>query len=434
MRRCFPVIVLTVLLTAACGSNSSGDESTAESSDASHESTVGTAPDTNEVERSNNTVDSEGAGASCGFDAGLTADRVVVEQIPGEGRQDTPSALSNPQNESFDEPLVDLDRILSGGPPPDGIPPIDNPVFQTASTVDWLRCNEPVLSLSVNGETRAYPVQIMTWHELVNDTFGSVPVTVSYCPLCNSALAYRRDLEDRVVTFGTSGRLYNSSLVMYDRETESLWTHFDGTAVAGELVGTKLELLPMQTLSWESFLEANPDGLVLSRETGFSRSYGQNPYPGYDDVTTSPFLFDGEADPRLAAKERVVAIRRAGDSVAVVLEHLAEQGVVETEVGGDELTVWHLPGVATALETSLVADGRDVGAVGVYIPQIDGRRLTFDRDGDVFVDARTGSEWNIQGLAIAGEFEGEQLRRVEHLDTFWFALAAFEPDTRVLGG
>lgn len=376
--------------------------------------------------------------ADCGYQREIEADRIEVAQIPGDGREDSISALDFPDDVSFDAPLVDLNRILSGGPPPDGIPPIDTPIFQTASTVDWIQCNEPVLALSVGGETRAYPVQILTWHELVNDTFGDVPVAVSYCPLCNSALAYRRDVGERTVTFGTSGRLFNSSLVMYDRETESLWTHFNGTAVVGELVGTELELLPMQTLSWASFLQANPEGLVLTRETGHVRSYGQNPYSGYDDVTTSPFLFDGENDPRLPAKERIVGIRRGDDSAAIVLDSLASAGVIETEVAGETLSVWHLPGTATALEERAIADGRDIGAVGVYLPVADGQSLTFSRtsedapDGGNFTDAETGSVWNIQGLALTGPLAGEQLDQVEHLDTFWFALAAFEPDTRVV--
>ena len=374
----------------------------------------------------------------CGFDEDLEPDRIEVAQIPGDGRENTVSALDFPDDASFGEPLVDLNRILSGGPPPDGIPPIDAPVFQTANTVDWIHCTEPVLALSVDGETRAYPVQIMTWHELVNDTFGGVPVAVSYCPLCNSALAYRRDLGDRIVTFGTSGRLFNSSLAMYDRETESMWTHFNGTAVVGTLVGTELELLPMQTLSWRSFLQANPEALVLTRETGHERSYGQNPYSGYDDVTTSPFLFDGENDPRLPAKERIVGIRRGDDSAAIVLESLASAGVLVTEVDGELLSVWHLPGTATALEERAIADGRDVGAVGVYLPMADGQALSFMRsdesagDGANFVDQETGSTWNIQGSAVGGPLKGHQLERVEHLDTFWFALAAFEPDTRVV--
>ena len=141
------------------------------------------------------------------------------------------------QHPSFPPPLVDVSRIRSGGPPPDGIPPIEDPKFDIASGVDWLEETEPVLFVEVDGDARAYPLQVMTWHEIVNDTFGEIPVTVSYCPLCNSALAYDRRLEGRVLDFGTSGRLFNSSLVMYDRQTESLWTHFDGRAVVGALTG-----------------------------------------------------------------------------------------------------------------------------------------------------------------------------------------------------
>ena len=451
MRKLILLLVSLALVATACGSDaaspvaaSASDEApptpseTADDSDVaapSSEDTTGSdeAAPAAPTEAPATAVPVEPHQGDCGYDTDLDADRIEIAQIPGDGREDTPSALSNPADPAFDAPLVDLNRILRGGPPPDGIPPIDRPVFQTASTVDWIQCNEPVLSLAVNGEARAYPVQIMTWHELVNDTFGDTPVTVSYCPLCNSALAYRRDLGDRVVTFGTSGSLFNSSLVMYDRETESLWTHFNGAAVAGELVGTELELLPMQTTSWASFLQANPEGLVLTRETGFDRSYGNNPYSGYDDVTTSPFAFDQDADPRLPAKQRIVGIRRGGDSVAVVLESVAMAGVIETEVGGDLLSVWHLPGTATALERSSIAAGRDVGSFGVYLPIVDGMPLTFTRTAaGTFTDAETASEWNIQGLAIDGELVGSQLEPIEHLDTFWFALAAFEPDTRVV--
>jgi hypothetical protein len=440
MRKLIVLTISLAFITAACSS----DERPEASAPAPIDETAVPAANQESSEpafatsRGAITVPAVEATADCGYNTDAEADRIEVAQILGDGRQDTVSALDFPDDSSFGAPLVDLNRILSGGPPPDGIPPIDAPVFQTATTVDWIQCNEPVLALSVNGETRAYPVQIMTWHELVNDTFGAVPVAVSYCPLCNSALAYRRDLGGRTVTFGTSGRLFNSSLVMYDRETESLWTHFNGTAVVGALLGTELELLPIQTLSWASYLQANPDGLVLTRETGHVRSYGQNPYSGYDDVTTSPFLFDGEDDSRLPAKERIVGIRRGNDSAAIVLEALASAGVLEAKVNGDVLSVWHLPGTATALEERAIADGRDIGAVGVYLPKVDGQTLTFARtnesgvDGGDFVDAETGSVWNIQGLALSGPLAGQQLEHVEHLDTFWFALAAFEPDTRII--
>ena len=449
MQKLIVLLMSLAVLATACGA-SDGDSGADVDVDTSESASATETDDSSNAAAENDSGESDSAEtdsaepaeaapasvdlATCGFGDDLTADRIVVDQIPGDGRDSTiPSALRDSFDPAFDPPLIDVNRVISGGPPPDGIPPVDAPVFQTASTVDWINCNEPVLSLRVGDETRAYPVQILTWHELVNDTFGDVPVTVSYCPLCNSSLAYSRDFGDRIVTFGTSGRLFNSSLVMYDRETESLWTHFNGQAVIGDLVGTQLELLPMQTTSWQSFLQANPDGLVLTRETGHDRAYGQNPYAGYDDVTTSPFLLDIDADPRLQAKQRIVGIRRGGDSAAVILEAVQEAGVLATDVGGDTLSIWHLPGTATALEAQQITNGRDIGAIGVYLPvTTDGMALTFSRDGEVFVDAETGSSWNIQGLATDGELAGTQLEPVEHLDTFWFALAAFEPDTRVV--
>lgn len=440
-------LIVLLLVATACGSSSDtlavDSPPTAPTSEAREP--TGSEPEAEADEASQAPEAEDEADASvpattqveaCGFGSGSEADTLVVTQVAGEGRQANPSALADPRDASFPAPLIEIDRILSGGPPPDGIPPIDNPVFQSAETVDWLQCQEPILVLEVDGETRGYPVQIMTWHEIVNDTFGDLPVTVSFCPLCNSSLAYVRELDNvGVVTFGTSGRLYNSSLVMYDRETESLWTHFNGQAVVGELAGVSLQRLPTQTMSWGSFLQANPTAAVLTTETGHRRDYGRNPYPGYDDVSTNPFLLDGEVDSRLAAKERVVGIERNGQSAVLLLSSLAATGVLEADVGGDTLTAWHLPGTASALEAATVEGGRDIGAVGVYLPVVDGETLTFTRDADnQFVDDQTGSVWSIQGRALDGPLAGSQLTRVEHLDTFWFAFAAFAPDTQVISG
>ena len=180
-----------------------------------------------------------------------------------------PSALEQFSGDGLPEPLIPATDLLDGGPPPDGIPPIDEPRFHQARDVDFLADTEPVLAVEVEGESRAYPVQIMIWHEIVNDTIGGLPVTITYCPLCNTAVGVDRRLDDgRVLSFGTSGRLYRSSLVMYDRQTESLWSHFDGRALAGALTGTELERIPVQTLSWGDWLRQNPDGIVLSRDTG----------------------------------------------------------------------------------------------------------------------------------------------------------------------
>lgn len=351
-----------------------------------------------------------------------------IPQIPGDAREDTVSALDDREHPSFPPPLVDPDEIRSGGPPPDGIPPIDVPRFEVASDVEWLDDVEPVVVVEVGEETRAYPIQILTWHEIVNDTFGDVPVTVSYCPLCNSAVAYIREADGRTFDFGTSGKLLNSSLVMYDRQTESLWSHYTAEAVIGALAGTKLETLPISTVAWSTFRDTNPDARVLSNLTGHARSYGQNPYPGYDNVNQQPFLFSGEVDGRLAAQTRVVALRGKDESLAIPLDDLASAGVISTTLDNEPIVVLHTDGMASALDSRSIADGRDVGQVGVYRAP-DDLELATTGNG-TFADATSGAVFNILGKVEGSE--GRDLETVEHLDTFWFAIAAFEPDTRIV--
>ena len=362
-----------------------------------------------------------------------------AEQLEPSPLDVTVSGLAMYRGEQIDgapEPLVDLDDIRSGGPPPDGIPSIDDPSFVSASDVDFLEENEPVLAVAVNGEARAYPVQIMTWHEIVNDTVGGLPVAVTYCPLCNSAVVYDRRLDDRILEFGTSGLLLNSSLVMYDRQTETLWSHFTGAGIVGELTGEELNTLPAATVAWSTWRDANPDGLVLSRDTGFDRAYGRNPYPGYDDVNSQPFLFDGEVDGRYTAMTRIVGIEGDGEALGVPLASLQETGVVESELAGDALVVFWTPGTASALDGFEVAEGDDVGATGVFIPDADGQTLTFSAtEGGAdqsFVDAETSSTWNVLGQAIDGPLAGTQLEALPHVDTFWFAWSAFQPDGAII--
>ncbi len=353
----------------------------------------------------------------------------------GSAREDVPSALRQAIDDpSLPDPLVDPSEMISGGPPPDGIPPVDDPVFVDPAGVDWLVDDEPVVALELDGEHRAYPVQIMIWHEIVNDTVAGTPLALTYCPLCNSALAFDRRSGDRLLTFGTSGQLYRSDLVMYDRQTESLWSQLEGRAVAGHLTGTELERLPVQVVTWEQWRDAHPDGLVLSRDTGAQRTYGSNPYVGYDEAGSDPFLFAGEADPRLAPKERVVGVGdTGGDPVAVPLAALAQARVVEQDVAGEPVVLWAAGGLRSALDTREIAEGRVVAASGAFDPRVDGERLTFAAAGDdTFTDAGTGSTWDVEGVAVAGPLTGSRLRPVGHVDTFWFAWAAFHPETRLV--
>jgi hypothetical protein len=351
---------------------------------------------------------------------------------------DGPSALETTDAPEFPPPLIDPGAIISGGPPPDGIPPIDKPAFlPVADNLDLLPAREPVVALDIGGDARAYPIRAMVWHEIVNDTVGGVPVAVTYCPLCNSAATYDRRIDGSVTTFGTSGRLYASALVMYDRATESLWTHFDGRAVVGLLAGTELAEYPSPLLSWGDFRSAHPTGKVLDWEaSGFSRDYGRNPYTGYDDPEGTPFLFRGALDGRAGAMARVVGIEFAGSSVAYLLDAVrrGEGNATNTSVGGTDLVILWTPGQASALDDEAIAEGVDVGSVGVFVARVDGEALTFSHTDAGFVDSDTGSVWSITGEAVSGPLVGSRLERVPHLDTFWFAWSTYQPDTTLVGG
>lgn len=343
-----------------------------------------------------------------------------------------PGSLSSARSPS---PLVDPREIISGGPPPDGIPPIDRPRFERPSEIEWLVPNEPVIAIDLAGDARAYPAQIMVWHEIVNDTVGGVPVTVTYCPLCNTGIAFRRPVIDgQLLDFGTSGKLYRSNLVMYDRQTESLWPQALGQAVVGPLTGTKLDLVPVQMVAWADWRAANPTGKVLSRETGVLRDYGFNPYEGYD--SGDPILFEGEVDPRLPATSRVVGVRVGADVIAVPYSALYEErtgdwSVVQITVGGRPVVVVWKQGAVSAVDRARIADSRQVGATGVFDARVGGRVHTFRATAQGIVDGQTGTLWDLFGRGLSGPLAGRELRRVVSIESFWFDWAAFHPNTRI---
>ncbi len=340
-------------------------------------------------------------------------------------------SLTSSWNTNWNRRTIATDEILSGGPPRDGIPSIDDPQFISQDeATEWLAGNEPVVAVEFNGDARAYPLQILTWHEIVNDTVGDIPVIITFCPLCNSAIVFDRTLEGEPVEFGTSGLLRNSDLIMYDRKTDSLWQQFTGEAIIGDAVGTTLTFLPSSLISFDDFRAAYPEGTILSRDTGMARSYGRNPYAGYDEIGNNPFLFRGDLDERLAAVERVVTISLDDNiEIAYPLTTLSEMGTINDTQGNIDLVVFHLPGTSSALGASVIADAEDVGATGVFNRHIDGQTLTFSREGESFVDMETGTTWNIVGYAVDGELAGTQLAPIVHGDHFWFSWAAFKPDT-----
>ena len=329
-------------------------------------------------------------------------------------------------------PLVDVGRIIDGGPPPDGIPPIHDPQFQSVDKVDWLADAEPVIVLRKGDHARVYPVQIMVWHEIVNDRFDGEAVTTTYCPLCNTAIAFRGLVEGQELTFGTSGKLYKSALVMYDRQTESLWSQVERRAIAGELTGTRLETLPASMLTWADVRDQLPDAQVLVRPGESDRPYGSNPYEGYD--TGEWNLLDEPVDEQLPAKERVVHL--LDEEIAVRSAELAELGVAQVDGQRGAFVLLAAPGLASALDDRDIAEGRPVPATGVFSRNLDGRQLDFrpvKRDGAGIIarDTGTGSGWTLLGNAVDGPLAGRRLVQVPAVDTFWFAAKAFQPELTV---
>jgi len=379
--------------------------------------------------------------------AGAVALALALLACRGGAQEALPTLTPSPPDRpppgiELEFPKTDLSRhsvpyseILSGGPPRDGIPAIDDPEFITveeAAAQGWLRPREPVVVLEIEGDVRAYPLQILIWHEIVNDVVGGVPVAVTWCPLCNTAIVFDRRLEGMTLDFGTTGRLRFSNLVMYDRQTESWWQQATGEAIVGELMGKRLEFLPANVVSWQEFMETYPQGLVLSRDTGFDRPYGTNPYVGYDDSGRFPFLYRGPVVPgKLPPMARVLAVDLGGEAVAYPYEALRSLKVVNDTVGGEPIVVFWAAGVASPLDDPLTAEGRDVGTAVAYSRRVGERVLTFEPAGDRFRDRETGSLWEHTGTAVDGPMKGERLRPVVAVNHFWFSWVAFRPQTRI---
>ena len=334
-------------------------------------------------------------------------------------------------NTDWSKHSIEYHDLLSGGPPRDGIPPIDQPKFiENQLAAQWLKPNDPVIALEINGDARAYPLQILTWHEIINDVVGEIAVTITFCLLCNSAIVFKRNHQGITYDFGTSGLLRHSDLVMYDRQTESLWQQFTGEAIVGVMTGEQLMMIPSGLIGFEQFQAAYPAGKILSKETGYSREYGRNPYPGYDDIRNNPFLFRDPLDERLPAMARVVTVSDGKYHNAYPVELLEKLRVIHHQLGNQAVVIFHQDGVSSALDTTRIANGDDVGATGVFVPLVGKQELTFIKERG-FVDEQTGSHWNIVGQAILGPLKGKQLERLVHADQFWFSWGAFRPDTLI---
>jgi hypothetical protein len=316
-------------------------------------------------------------------------------------------------------PLSDIgeERIIALR---DAIPPLDTPRYDAVPGGDWLDDDDLVIGYEgEKGGAWAYPFQILNFHEIVNDNLDGVPVLVTYCPLCRSGIVYDRRLDGSLLTFGNTSALYESDLVMFDRDTNSYWWQTAGEAIVGTLTGQRLAVLPAVTTTWGQWKEAHPQTLILSRDTGFSAPYESDPFAGYADTVNSgrfPFpVSEASADGRLSPAEEVLGVLIEGASVAYPLGLLGDAAV--NDIVGE---------IRMVLFAS--ADGPSGAA---YLPEVDGRELTFGFVDGGYVDEQTGSEWDIAGEAVEGLLKGERLQPMPSRRTFWFAYVAAFPDTEI---
>lgn len=259
---------------------------------------------------------------------------------------------------------VPLEEILNGGPPKDGIPALTDPKAIPSGRAEFLGPSDRVLGLVVNDQPRAYPLKILNWHEVVNDQLGGQPVLVSYCPLCGSGMAFDARVRGERLLFGVSGKLYNSDVLFYDRKTESLWSQLKMEAVTGRMAGTQLSLLPLEHTTWEDWRKRYPATTVLSSETGYARDYARDPYRGYGDDPSLMFPV-AYRDPHLPAKEWIVGVSVEGRSKAYPFSVLAKSKLpIHDRIGALKLIVEYNPTTRSAR----IADpsGRTVPAVTVY--------------------------------------------------------------------
>ena len=349
--------------------------------------------------------------------------------------------LQFPQGEfpltNYKNTSVSIDEILTGGPPRDGIPAIDAPEFvSNDSAKAWLQDQEPVISLVVNGEARAYPLQILMYHEIVNDVIAGVPVAVTFCPLCNASIVFEREVmqgsNKQILDFGTTGRLRKSDLVMYDRQTESWWQQFTGRGIIGEFVDVELVRRLSQIVSFGEYRAAFPGSKILSRETGFSRPYGNNPYRGYDAIDNNPFLFRGDIDPRLPAMERVLSLRSETETQLIPLGQLVDKPLAHLTVDERSIVVFAATVASSALDAEKISESLFVPAAAAYLAMAGDKNLSFKFVDGKIVDEQTGSRWNAFGRSTEGKLADSQLLQLDEGVHFAFAWLAFDPGARII--
>ena len=304
--------------------------------------------------------------------------------------------------------------------PKDGIRSIDDPSFISAAEATDMADQEFIIGVSIDGDTRAYSINVLSRHEIVNDVVGGVPIAITYCPLCFTGIVYDRRVEGETLEFGVSGKLVMNDLVMYDRQSNSLWQQILGEGIDGRYKGTRLTLMPATQTTWAQWRAIHPDTLVLDKNGG----YGSDSYAGYYSGGDQGVLGGFRSDDRLPAKAFVLGLLVGDEPKAYPFQELAGQPVVHDTVGGRDLVI--------------VYDDRSGTAVA-FDRRVEGRRLTFEQagliDGDLLIrDEETGSIWSgLSGTAREGPLAGTQLKQLPSFYSFWFAWSDFYVNSALYG-
>ncbi|NQY21829.1 MAG: DUF3179 domain-containing protein [Campylobacteraceae bacterium] len=335
--------------------------------------------------------------------------------------------LTSTWNTNWKKHSVDYSDILSGGPPRDGIPPLDKPKFiNIKDAKSWLNDNDALIFVKINNKSKAYALKILIWHEIVNDTLDKEKIVVTFCPLCNASFVYSRIINKKEYTFGTSGLLRYSDLVMFDRESESLWQQFSGEAIIGDKTGITLNSIDSSIISFKDIYSQYPNTKILSKNTGFYRSYGNNPYIGYDDINSSPFLLKNKSDSRLLPMRRVTTLEINNKSIVYSHEIFKNKNLINDVFENNNIVVFYKKNLLSVLDKKDISESKLIASTKVYNRKIGQIILRFYYKDGFYYDKQTNSKWNFFGKALAGKYKNTQMLEFSSGNHFWFSYSIFK--------
>ncbi len=310
--------------------------------------------------------------------------------------------------------LVNISQI-SVGLPEGAIPEISNPVFITADNVTYPHDDDIVIGVTYNGVAKAYPLNILSWHEVVNDNFSGKPVAITYCVFCRTAIAYESKMSGKALTFRITGLLYNANDILVDVQTRSYWQQITGESIMGDYIGRNLTKIPAEMTTWGLWKGKYPETLLLSDNTGFDRDYTINPYAGYEESENTQYFPKAE-DKTLFVKDIIYGVVFNDGFRAYPKNNVTVAGLINDRAGNERLLVLH---------------DKDLDVVKIFDRMLKSSELNFELRGDKIIDTNTNSVWNYDGVATDGALKGNKLKRVDAVQSFWYVWAGFYPKTQV---